>query len=292
MKVPVQVERQSGLFSTLGYPESILHLRRFIDDADLAATPAGRELAPLVAPGAGTHMSFSFRRLAESLKDFFSRYDVRVVGEQTAPITVAVNELHCPRVKGTRAKLSVEVEVEEASSCSVEILGIGGGDEHTLKFVARDTLEIEANCVGAVYSFPAVWESCEILTGDGTKVHRWARLKEVLLEDGEKVEGAPLDPDACQLTSPASPSVAGWEPGFDLTKGEGISFSRQLTLEAGATTKQEVGLKLDKLGLEAKADVTITRKYKTEFEYTLAPGHHYLPFRPPESARWLWKVLK
>ena len=48
MPIPVTVEREGGLFSTLGYPESMQHLDGFLRTGGLGDTPLGRSLAQAV----------------------------------------------------------------------------------------------------------------------------------------------------------------------------------------------------------------------------------------------------
>jgi hypothetical protein len=287
MEVPVKVERQSGLFSTLGYPESVLHLPRFLAETQLLSTPAGQELSQVTAAERGTHLALSFRGLAQKLKDYLAKYDVKVIGEQEALITLVVNELHCPRVPGATGRLTVEVTEEESSECSLEILGVGGGDEFTLSFTASDTLEAENNCVAASYSFPAVWEKCQILTGDG-RIQPFVRLKDIN-QRCEKVVGKALDVDACTFTAPDQ-SFLGVQHEFDLTQAGSLEFGRSLSIEVGSKFKEEFNIKFEKLELNASASYIATKKYKTELEYNLKAGHRYTAFRPQDSSKWLWKV--
>src|SRR4029077_5786579 len=111
-------------------------------------------------------------------------YDVRVVKTQTSTMKIVVNQLHCPRVAGAEAKLRVIREIEGSNEESVEILGIGGGDEFKTSFAIGESLKANGACISTIHSLQATFELCEINTPDG-RVHKFSRLKD--LDDRSEV---------------------------------------------------------------------------------------------------------
>src|SRR4029077_8305912 len=126
--VPITIERRNGFFRSLGEPGSLQQLRRFRNDAGLTSPEDDKAFAPYSIETQGQITDF-IRERANDLKAFFAYYDVRVVKTQTSTMKIVVNQLHCPRVAGAEAKLRVIREIEGSNEESVEILGIGGGDE-------------------------------------------------------------------------------------------------------------------------------------------------------------------
>src|SRR6266850_5055032 len=125
----IKVERRKGFVNNLGEAGSLQQLRRFRNDAGLTEPQDDQIFAPYMLEPQGAITDF-FRERAADLQRILSRYDVRVLKTQETTFNIAVNELHCPRVQGAEAKLRVIRGIEESTEDSIEILGIGGGDEY------------------------------------------------------------------------------------------------------------------------------------------------------------------
>src|SRR5947209_4926398 len=120
MKIPVIVDRQPGLFSTLGYPESLLHVPRFVASTAIAPSELFDALADFQSAELETHLKWPFSNTAEKLKQLFSqKFPVRVLSTQSEYIPVATHELHCPRISGALGSLKVQKSEEKSASCKV-----------------------------------------------------------------------------------------------------------------------------------------------------------------------------
>lgn len=224
----------------------------------------------------------------DQLRQFFS--DVRVIGTQQSRIDVAVTELHCPRATGVKAKLSVVRETENTEDCSIEILGIGGGDEYTITFSVEDGLETgNGSCIAAIYSLLADFELCELDTPDGA-VRRFIRLKK-LVPDSEKVTGVGLvgPADACQTTDFSKLTNVPHEY-FELLKYGSATYQKTLSLAKGSKWKGNAKIKLEDFGINIGATYEGLRKNKTELQYTLMGGFDYLAIKPQNELSWFWRV--
>lgn len=283
---PLKVERTNGFFSNLGDSSSLLQLPRFIKSTGLTS-PADVELFAaytIESLGVGSFL----REKIEALKRFFS--DTRVIATHKSRIEIAVTELHCPRATGAKAKLSVVRETEETEDFSVEILGIGGGDEYTTTFSVGDELETsDGACIAAIYSVLAVFESCEIDTPDG-QVRRFVRLKN-LEPDNESIRGVKLvgAADACQ-TANFGDLTNVTQKRFEFRDYGSATFGRDLSLERGSKWKGQAKIKLDDLGIDIGASYEGSRTHKTELKYTLVGGFDYLAIKPQNQLSWIWRI--
>lgn len=283
---PLKTERRNGLFTNLGDP-SLQQLRRFMTSAGISPADIERcGLRTVESLGVG-HL---LKDTLDKLQQFFS--DVRVLKTETSRIEVSVSELHCPRATGAKAKLSVVRETEEVGDCSIEILGIGGGDEYKTTFSVEDGLETtNGACVAAIYSVLAVFESCELDTPDG-QVRRFVRLKR-LEPNSESVKGVQLEgtADACQTTDFAALTNVTQEP-FDLRGYGAATYQKTLSLARGTKWKGEAKIKLADLGINLGAAYEGSRTHKTELEYSLVGGFDYLAIKPKNERSWLWRVTQ
>jgi hypothetical protein len=284
---PAVVERRRGLFSSLGEPASIQHLDRFLKDADLTSPEAQEWFAPYLVESQGRVGDF-IRDAARRLGDFLSTYPPVPVASQEGFITVAVNELHCPRVEGARATLTVKGSEGRKETCGIKIFGIGGGDEFSVTVQARAEMETEGRCVATVHMLPAVFEKCVMNTPDSRRVS-FVRLKELkprsLITVGKVLDG---DEDAC-VEFQTHPELEGETETFDISDFASAKLTQGLTVEYGSKWKAESGVKLDMLGLEAKAEYEATKSYTTELAYTLVEGYRYVTLKPADRASWLWR---
>ncbi len=281
------VERGGGLFSSLGEPESIRHLQKFIRDTGLMSPDEQEWFAPYLVETQGPAGDF-VRDAARRLRDFLNAYDAVPVESQEGFITVAVNELHCPRVEGASARLTVKAEQGRKETCGIKIFGIGGGDEFSITVQAREVLETAGRCVATVHMLPAVFERCVMNTPDSRQVS-FVRLREVqprnLITKGQVLEG---DEDACNAFR-RHPELDGETETVDISDFASAKLTKGLTVEYGSTWKAESGVKLDKLGLDVTAEYEASKSYTTELEYTLAEGYRYVSLKPADRASWLWR---
>jgi hypothetical protein len=284
MKVKINVERGKGLFSAIGEPKSIEYLPRFLRDAHLEDDPT---LVAYTTQNQGVRESV--QDLGQRLKEWLARYDVRILSEETRPLTIAVNELHCPRVPGTRGELKIGSVDEESDDCTIEVLGIGGGDQFKLTVGELRGLTVENNCVATYYSVPAVWQECEVTTPDN-RLRKFVRLDRVL-DHAEVIEGKEIVDDACR--SPDLDKVPGNKlREFNLTQLAGTTMSTSLKIDSESTWTAQTKLSLKEIGLDIGATLKGKRSYSTELTYTLAAGHRYCAYMHEHSSRWLWKVLQ
>lgn len=281
------VERRGGLFSTLGDPESLRHLQKFLKDTALTSEDEQEWFAPFMPERQSRARMPDFaREAALKLHKFFSAYDPVPVEEQDGFITVSVNELHCPRVAGAKAKLTVKAGHGRKETCGIKIFGIGGGDEFSVTVQAKEVLETDANCVATVHMLPAVFERCEMSTPDSRKVS-FIRLKEVLPRN-LITKGQVLHDDACQAFH-LDPGLPGETETVEIADFTSAKLTKVLTLEYGSRWSVESGLKLDKLGAEVTAGYELTKSYATELEYSLVDGYRYVALKPRDRASWLWR---
>lgn len=282
---PATVERRGGLFSSLGEPESLGHLQKFLRDAGLTSEEAEEWFAPYLVETQGPVTDF-MRDAARRLRDFLGKYDAVPVESQEGFITVAVNELHCPRVEGASATLTVKAKEGRKETCGIKIFGIGGGDEFSVTVEAREVIETEGRCVATVHLLPAVFEKCVMSTPDSRQVS-FVRLKEVRprhrITKGMALDG---DADACNAFARDATLEGG---SVDISDFGAAKLTTGLTIEYGSKWKAESGVKLDKLGLEATAEYEAEKNYTTELDYKLVEGYSYTPLKPAGGASWLWR---
>lgn len=283
MKIPVNVERERGLFSTLGYPESARLLDGFLSSSRLEASPIGRSLAALSVADTRTH--FGLKDWAKKIQDFFTVHPVKILDTQEAYIALAVNQLHCPRVPNAEASLKITESSTGSSSCEVKILGVGGGDAFKLKYEAADTLEVREVCQAFIYSFRAIWEFCEIAEDDG-RATRFVRLQRVF-PDCEKLLLQRLEPEPC-FDKTFDPRLAEEQCEVDLRGQDGVTVTKTLKVVSEIKFKGSAKVELEAFGLDIGAKFEGERSYETEFHYVLPGGRRYLAFRPPDAGAWLW----
>lgn len=284
MKVKINVERGKGLFSSIGEPQSIQYLPRFLRDAHLEDDPV---LEPYTAQNQGVRESV--QDLGRRLKEVLAWYDVRILREETRSLIIAVNELHCPRVPGARGELKIGSVDEESSECTIEVLGIGGGDEFKLTVGEVRGLTVENNCVATYYYVPAVWQECEVTTPDNRQ-QKFIRLGSVL-DDAEVIESKEISDDACKSTD-LDQVPGNKRREFDLIQPAGITMSTSLKIDSESTWTAKAKLSLEEIGLEVGTTLKGKRSYSTELTYTLTAGHRYCAYMHERSSRWLWKVLQ
>jgi len=282
------VKRRGGLFSSLGEPESLRHLEKFLKDADLTSEEARDWFTPYLIGRQARARSTDFARdIARKLQEFFSYYDPVPVEQQEGFIIVSVNELHCPRVVGASAKMTVKAEEGRKETCGIKIFGIGGGDEFAVTLQAKEALETEANCVATVHMLPAVFERCKMKTPDSREVS-FIRLKEVqprnLITKGQVLR----DNDACKAFH-LDPNLPGETETVEISDFNSARLTKGLSLEYGSKWSSESGVKLDKMSAEVTAGYELTKSYTTELEYSLVEGYRYVALKPHNRGSWLWR---
>jgi hypothetical protein len=285
MELPIKVERQKGFFSTLGTPESLEYLPAFLDEPQLIDLPGKQVFNPYLIESQG-RLGERGRKLVKSLEDLFGKYDRKPIAgtEERVLIRIAVNELHCPRIPGVKAKLTVEKTQEETSGCTVKVFGVGGGDAFVTTLSTSQTLETENNCVAAIHLIPAVFEKCRMNTPDGGQIE-FVQLKQI--EEGSRItKGEVLNPDACQTA--VEQYAASERVTFDLLNFPRSNLTEKLRIDAGSTWSGESNVSLEELGLELGAKYEATKTYSTELEYFLVEGYSYAATKPSDSASWLW----
>jgi hypothetical protein len=284
--VPIKVERSKGLFNNLGEPESLLQLGRFRRDAGLTTEKDNQTFAPFLEPQGGT-IDF-LKRKAKELREILGYYDIHVIGTTRAEITISAYELHCPHVEGTSATLEAMQTEQQTEDCSLEIFGVGGGDEFKTSLGYGEGLETEGSCAAIVYSIPAIYELCEVNTPDGRK-QRFVRLERVE-ENSKRIVGMTLsgEMDACQVVSFDEVPGSRREPiTVQFDKGK---YSKTFNLEVGWSWKSEAKVKLEQFGLEVGTSFLIEKTAKTELKYSLANGE-YIAYKPQNQLKWLWRVV-
>jgi hypothetical protein len=172
-------------------------------------------------------------------------------------------------------------------SCVVKIFGVGGGDTFKLKYEAKDTLEVHEVCGAFIYSFPAVWEYCEIHDAHGLPT-RFVRLKEVL-SDCEKLLVKNLTPEPC-LDPKLNPQSAEELCEIDLRDQRGVTVKKSLKVLAEVKFKGDAKVELPTFGVEVGTAFEAERSYETELEYVLPGGRQYIAFRPANRGTWLWRT--
>jgi hypothetical protein len=288
-QVAIKVERKSGFFNSLGEVESLRQLRRFKHDAGLMSPADDQLFAPYMLETQGAVTDFIRRRVAD-LKKLLSKYDVRVVATETGMLSIAVNELHCPHVTGASATLKLVKEGGETDECSIEILGIGGGDEFKAVFKTGERLEADGACIATIHSIPVVFERCEMNTPDG-RVQRFVRTK-ALETNTEMIEGVvlTLENDACQTANFDVTGGPGKREPINLLKYQG-KYVKTLEIEEGTKWTSEAKIKLESFGINVGAKFVLHKTAKTELEYALVEGYSYVALKPPNQFRWLWRAL-
>lgn len=291
MRVPISVERQPGLMSTLGYTESLLHVRRFIDSTPaLAGTELLDDLRRYTNEDGESDelLGYSFKGLARQLRDFFTRRRLVVVGEETGEIPITAHELHLPAAPGCSARLTTLAAGEETTGFSVDVFGIGGGDEFSLAFEAGYTIEAATRCVRVAYSVPAVWEVVEVSSGDG-QGQRYLRLKDIN-PSCERLAASVPDADPCH--SPGlDPSNAVERREFDLPDEASIGLTTTLKIQANREWSSKVGIRLSALDVGVDVAMRAKQSFTTELEYALVSGHRYVAWRRSDNPAWLWRSI-
>jgi hypothetical protein len=289
MSIPVSVERSPGLMSTLGYPESVLHVRGFIDSApELAGTEFVDSLRQYAHKDsrAEEFLGFSLKEIARELQGFLRRRRLSVIAEATGEVPVTVHELHLPRVTGCRASLSTVTSRERHAGFTVDILGIGGGDEFTLSFEAGYSIDTSDRCIRVVHSVPVVWELVEVDSGDTTAPVRFVRLKNVM-PSCDRIISETADADPCTGVVPDSPDLAEKRE-FSLTGDAEHELKTSLKVLANQAWSSTLGLNVSSLGLSAQVTMKSTQSFATNLEYTLVSGYNYLAWRQKNRPTWFW----
>ena len=282
MKIPVNVERERGLFSTLGYPESARLLDGFLSSSRLEASPIGRSLAALSVADTRTHFGLKDWAKKSGLFHCPPGEDIGYAG--------SVHRLSCESIAlSARAERGGRLKITESStgssSCEVKILGVGGGDAFKLKYEAADTLEVREVCQAFIYSFRAIWEFCEIAEDDG-RATRFVRLQRVF-PDCEKLLLQRLEPEPC-FDKTFDPRLAEEQCEVDLRGQDGVTVTKTLKVVSEIKFKGSAKVELEAFGLDIGAKFEGERSYETEFHYVLPGGRRYLAFRPPDAGAWLW----
>jgi hypothetical protein len=261
----IELTEQPGFLDTLGSPESLLQLNRFLKTPGIAGSPVARELAQFAPPEAAHLSAQRWKGIANKLRDFFLGHPIRVEAEELVWIPIEVHGLYCPAIPGSRASLSVDRGTKEKSSCSVLVFGNGGGHAFTIEFTVRDEFAVEAQSVVVRYLIQGTVAKCVIDAPGGPE--RFPRL-EKLHKKMQRVEVQPVTP-----------------PGHQAIWGE-VIFTREYDLRNAKVTNKftlenavesewrgSAGLKLETLGFDVTIEYALTKKWKTIFTYELPAGH-------------------
>ena len=285
MKGSAVVTRELGLFSTLGYPQSVLHVNRFLATSGLADSAVARSLRTATPELARSHMGG--KDWAKKLKEFFFGHPIRVIGTAEADIPIAIHELHCPRVANAEASLVLSSTSTETDSCDVTILGIGGGDKFTLKHQATDEFTVKETCQAFVYSYKGFWDLCEVDDEDGG-THRFPRLRDVASEY-DKVLSQTIANDGC-FDVAIEYGTAPERTEIDLRSATAITHKKTLKVVSELKLKGSSKVKLETFGIEVGADFEAEKSFENQLNYSLPGGRRYLTFRPDNSWSWLWRI--
>ncbi len=276
----VSIEARSGLFRRLGTPESLLRVSEFVGVPGIAGTPYENALREYL-PRTGTHLSPSWRKLAGKLRDFFTLAEVRVVNTVEAWLPVEVHALYCP--PGGTASLKLESSDSDGSTCRLELLGTGGGDDFDVTFKVTDRFDDSKSSLAVIYQIKSTWEHCQ-LTRVGHQPAFFQRLAGVQ-EQLRRVEVTALQQLAPQPT---------WgEVVDDVTYDLRTSpAAARATLETSIGQKWEdkLGIDLGDLGFKASVKFVGTKKYKTVYGYKLPPGRRYRARQFENGGWWWWSV--
>jgi len=283
MDIPISIERRPGFFSSLRSPEVFDHLTTLMYEPQLASSGYEQAFDQYLVEPQGRVTN----RMKELFFEFLEFYDPKPIPgtEEEHYIKVAVNELHCPHVKGAKAKLTVQGSREGTVNSSIKIFGIGGGDEFTVTIETGETLETESNCVATTLSVPAIFDRCRMNTPDGGHIE-FARLKDIKWHS-RLIKGEVLNPDACtqfKLENPTADAVT-----FDFIHVPSLTLTQSLTIKAGTKWSNEATVTIEKLGLELGAKYESTLSHTITYDYTLVQGYIYTANRPHDAAYWLWR---
>lgn len=284
--VTIKVERKNGLFNNLGKPESVQQLASFRKDAGLTSAYDNKTFAPFLETQGAIS---AIKKKAKKLMDLLAYYDIRVVGTTRGEIAISTHELHCPHIAGAKATSEVVLTDKQTEDSSLEIFGVGGGDDFKISLGYGESLEAEGVCVATIHSIPAVYELCEMNTPDGT-VRRFARLQSID-EQTKRIEGVTLsgDSDDCEVVRFAK--VPGSkEEKINVLEFDKAKMQKILVLDIGWTWNTSTKVKLEKFGLEVGTNFLVEKTAKTELRYHLAKGK-YLAYKPQNRLKWLWKVV-
>jgi hypothetical protein len=261
----IEVTEQPGLLDTLGSPESLLQLNRFLKVPGIQGSPVARELAKFAPPETAHLSAQKWKGIAGKLQDFFLGHPVRVEAEELAWIPIEVHALYCPAIPGSKASLSVDRGEKEKSSCSVLVFGTGGGHSFTIEFIVRDEFSVTAQNVVVRYLIQGTVARCVIDAPTGP--HRFSRI-EKLHKKLQRIEVQQVIPPGNQ---------PGWGEviftrEYDLRNA---NVTGKFTLENSEESewRAAAGLKLETLGVDLTVDYTVTKKWKTLFVYELPAGH-------------------
>jgi len=284
--VQIKVERKNGLFSNLGKPESVQQLASFRQDAGLTSARDNRAFAPFLETQGAIS---SLKKKAKELMEALDYYKIRVVGTTSTEIAVSTHELHCPHIEGAKATSEVLLTEKQTEDCSLEIFGVGGGDDFKISLGYGESLEAESVCVATIHSIPAIYELCEINTPD-SRVVRFARLKSIDKES-KRIEGVELsgNSDDCEVIS-FTKVPGSKEEKISVVKFDKAKYQKTLVLDVGWTWKTSAKVKLEKFGLEVGTNFLVEKTAKTELKYHLAKGK-YIAYKPQNRLKWLWKVV-
>jgi len=220
--------------------------------------------------------------LLRRIRDLFS--EARVVETFESPVEVPAAELHCPKLAGAEASVTLGAKSTRTKSTFV-LFAVGGGAEHELEIEETCMLKTAGGeCVRLLYRIHAIWERCEIVDLDET-VHRFDRIKTIGSGDpGMRTEV--IDADPCLTVD----LVTKQRHQIDLTGTPHGTVKK--TLKIGQNVKWSGKAKITGPGMEIGGEFSAKRSESTSWDYQLPGGHSYVALRATSVPGFAWNLIK
>jgi hypothetical protein len=220
--------------------------------------------------------------LLRRIRDLFS--EAHVVDTFESPVEVPAVELHCPKLAGAEASVTLGTKSTKVKSTFV-LFAVGGGAEHELEVEEMCVLKTASGeCVRMLYQIPAVWERCEIVDLDET-VRRFDRIKKILSEDPDMRTEIIGSGDPCLSVD----VVTKHRQQIDLTGTPKGTVKK--TLKIAANVKWSGKAKITAPGIEIGGEFSAKRSDSTSWDYQLPGGHTYVALRATSVPGFAWNLI-
>jgi hypothetical protein len=232
----------------------------------------------------------------------FPRYSVTWQPSADGPLMqqdtfVPLLSLHCPKLGGCKAKLSLAATAGVAGDNKVTIGVITAGVKLAVSVTMSRAWETDGSCV--VLGFPATlsFEWGTVRVNDTPFVQCMRAILRNVDANSERLQVLTDAEDDCTTHNPKVADLSPWK--MDLRSG---GKGQTATSTYGAEISGEVSLgltlgpaplpALKALPLKLEFTDTASLKLSASIEYTVIGGHSYQLYVPDGSPKWqpLWKV--
>jgi hypothetical protein len=276
------ISRVAGLDSTLGAPESLLHVQRFVRTQGVSGTALASQLAECIPRMEGFLATMSWRDLAERVAEIVRPRRQEVVASWDCPLRVAALPLYCPVAEGALASMRIKASVEQATSFKIDIFGVGGSDELSVEIAVSDTVQVASEDVLLNVVVPASWELVRS-TGIEGDVCEFPRLAAVARDA--------IEFSVVRLLNPKVDPAWGAEiltTDIDLRE---VSGSLVRTVQAKRSSRVNGNARIPLPGgvVGFETGYTVVLQSEIEYTYTLPGGTMYRAHQYQNAFHWYWR---